>query len=358
MPWVSSSGFWRALGVGALTALVAACGSIGPRTMDRDQLDYGDSVSNNWKNQMLVNVVKIRYVDMPVFIDVGSIVAGYSLETQVNGRIGFSDSITGGDSQTLGAGGRYTDRPTITYIPKTGNQYLRSLLTPVEPKNLLSLIQVGYNAELLFTWSVEAINGIHNYSVTLDNTLQAEPEFLEVTGLIRKLQIHGVIAWEIVTDPGSEQDVLLVLNPLGPDNDLLHERERLAELLGLNPELDRFRVVYAPARLGSNVLAIQTRSVLQMLGAMSGFVEVPPDLAGQAAPGYRVAGGSKRPFHVHSGPDRPDASFAAVRYGDYWYWIENDDLLSKRVFTLMLFLTTLTNQPNADSGPVLTIPTG
>ena len=105
-------------------------------------------------------------------------------------------------------------------------------------------------------------------------------------------------------------------------------------------------------------MGTQTRSVLQMLGAMSGFVEVPPDQADQAAPGYRMAGGSTQPFHVHSAPDRPDTSFAAVRYGDYWYWIENDDLLSKRVFTLMLFLTTLTNQPTSDSSPVLTIPTG
>lgn len=358
MPVAKFCGFRRTLAISALTLLVAACGSIGPRTMDRDQLDYGASIGDNWKNQMLVNVVKMRYLDMPVFVDVGSIVAGYSLETAVNGRIGFSDSFTGGDSQGLGAAGRFTDRPTITYMPKTGDDYLRSLLAPVEPKNLLALIQVGYNAELLFTWAVEAINGIHNYSVTLDNTLQAAPEFFEVTSLIRELQIHGIIAWEVVTDPGSGQDVLLVLNPLGPDSDLLDERERLAVLLGLNPELDRFRVVYAPARLGDDVLAIQTRSVLQMLGAMSGFVEVPPDQARQTAPGYRMAGGSERPFHVYSGPDRPDASFASVRYGDYWYWIENHDLLSKRVFTLMLFLTTLTNQPSADSGPVLTIPTG
>ncbi|MCP4044368.1 MAG: hypothetical protein GY732_00080, partial [Gammaproteobacteria bacterium] len=71
--------------VTGLVILLASCGSYGPRSMDRDQLDYGNSIGDNWKNQMLANIVKIRYVDMPVFVDVGSIVSGYSLSTTVNG---------------------------------------------------------------------------------------------------------------------------------------------------------------------------------------------------------------------------------------------------------------------------------
>ena len=53
----------------------------------------------------------------------------------------------------------------------------------------------------------------------------------------------------------------------------------------------------------------------------------------------------------------PDESFAEVKYEGYWYWIDNSDIESKRVFTLMLFITTLTNQANDARAPVLTIPT-
>ncbi len=102
-----------------LCAILAACSSYGPKSMDRDQLDYGNSIGENWKNQMLANIVKIRYVDMPVFVDVGTIVSGYSLSTSVDGRVGFNDSLIGGNSSGLGASGTYTDRPTITYMPKT-----------------------------------------------------------------------------------------------------------------------------------------------------------------------------------------------------------------------------------------------
>ena len=48
-------------------ALLASCSSYGPKSMDRDQLNYGMSIGDNWKNQMLANIVKLRYLDMPVF---------------------------------------------------------------------------------------------------------------------------------------------------------------------------------------------------------------------------------------------------------------------------------------------------
>ncbi len=92
----------------------------------------------------------------------------------------------------------------------------------------------------------------------------------------------------------------------------------------------------------------------QMLDALAGFIDVPAEKATYAAPGYDVSGTSRRPFQVLSGKDRPEQSFVQAKYQGYWYWIDNSDIASKRVFTLMLFITTLTNQANA---PVLTIPT-
>jgi hypothetical protein len=353
--------FNRSLTVLACTALLAAaagCGSLGPKTLDKDQLDYGASIGNNWKNQMLANIVKLRFVDMPVFVDVGSIVAGYSLETMVNGRLGFSDSFTGGDTQGLSATGRYTDRPTITYMPKTGDDYLRSLLAPVEPKNLLALVQAGYNAELLFTWAVEAVNGVHNYSGTASENLVADPEFYELTRLLREMQRLGAAAWEFEKDPESGHDILLVLRKDDISESTLAKRKRIAEIIGLDPGLDKYRVIYAPMHVSPQTLAMQTRSVLQTLAAMARFVDVPAEFTGEAAPGVTVGTGLERPFHVRSSKSKPDESFAAVKYRDYWYWIENSDMASKRVFTLMLFLTTLTSSGGDAAGPVLTIPTG
>jgi len=357
MSVLKKPGFRSLVAAVAVCAMLAGCSSYGPKSMNRDQLDYGNSIGENWKNQMLSNIVKMRFVDMPVFIDVGTIVSGYSLETTVNGRLGWGDSFTGGSTQGLGAQGKFTDRPTITYMPKTGNDYLRSILEPIEPKSLLALIQAGYSSELLFTWAVEAINGVHNWSATARSERTADPEFFEFVTLMQELQYRGAVGFELKSNPETGESIIFVLNKEGLAESTLEKSRRVSELINLEPGLDRYRVIYAPFRSGPDTLSIQTRSVIQMLGAMAGFIDVPAEIAHFAAPGHDVSTVTKRPFRVLSSKERPEESFTQVKYKDYWYWIENSDMASKRVFTLMLFITTLTNQAGGQKAPVLTIPT-
>src|SRR5262245_61512761 len=67
-----------------LSPLVAGCSSVGPSTMRRDRLHYSSAVADSWSEQLLLNVVKTRYGEAPAFLEVSSVVSGYSLETGVS----------------------------------------------------------------------------------------------------------------------------------------------------------------------------------------------------------------------------------------------------------------------------------
>ena len=117
---------------GAAAVWLASCQSVGPTTIPRDRFDYSTAIGDSWKRQTLLNIVRLRYADPPIFVDVGQVIAGYSLETVVSAGGGVSSP--GADTATLGAQGRFTDRPTITYTPLTGNRFIENIATPISPQ--------------------------------------------------------------------------------------------------------------------------------------------------------------------------------------------------------------------------------
>ena len=139
--------------VGALLGLlVAACGSIGPATVSHDRIDYATAIGKSWKEQTLLNLVKLRYGDMPVFLEVAQVIAGYQLQSAIGGSFtagNFSGSIIGpfAASGAANAAGTYTDRPTVVYSPLTGVDFLKRLMTPMPPSSVLFMLQSGYSAE-------------------------------------------------------------------------------------------------------------------------------------------------------------------------------------------------------------------
>src|SRR6185436_18951020 len=99
----------------------------------------------------------------PVFLDVASVINQYSVETQLDLRLTWVEPhITIGDTQSTGGSATYTDKPTITYTPITGERFARNLMKPIPPPAILSLIQAGYPIDVVLRTCVHSINGIRN----------------------------------------------------------------------------------------------------------------------------------------------------------------------------------------------------
>ena len=108
-----------------LVLSIAACSSIGPGTVPRDRVDYAEAIGDSWKQQTLLNIVKLRYADIPIFLEVGQVIESYQLQGALSGAFNagnFNASVVGPftASGTATAAGTYAERPTVVYQPLTG----------------------------------------------------------------------------------------------------------------------------------------------------------------------------------------------------------------------------------------------
>jgi hypothetical protein len=350
---------WRA----SLLALpwLTACSSIGPGTVPRDRFDYSSAVADSWKQQTLLNMVKLRYADNPVFLDVGQIVSGYTLQGSVSGRYGQNDPFGSPGNLTnygVGVQGTYIDRPTITYTPLTGQQYMKGLMTPVAPSSVLFLIQAGYAADFIMLMTVESINGLNNRSIAPARMNPGDPEFFQVVDLIHRVQRSGEIGMRVEVDKTKKETTLMTFHRSVRDAQLQSERAEIGRLLRLEPNLNEYSVSYGMSAGGGSAIDMTTRSLLQILLELSGTVDIPKaDLDdGSAYPVPLHTQAAKPLMHVHSGTARPKNPFVSIQYQGYWFWIDRTDLESKRAFSFLMAIFNFAETGKPDNLPLVTIP--
>jgi hypothetical protein len=349
----------------ALTLLGVAGCTIGPSTVTRDRFDYTAAVAESWKSQMLLNLVKLRYNDPPVFLDVGQIVSGYTVQStftaagnifNTNGPVpGVPNSSIG-----LGAQGQFTDRPTITYAPLMGERFARSLMTPVPPAAILSRIQAGYPIDVSLRLTVHTLNGIQNRFGGAARRRPADPEFYELLTRLRRIQDSGAVGMRVQRVGREEATVLTLRQKADPsiEADILMVRQ----LLGLDPQGREFRVVYGSVAANDKELAMLTRSILDILIDLASFISVPEAhvqeqrVAPTADPEVGPGGPIPPLVRIRSSVEKPSEAFVAVPYRNHWYSIDDRDLPSKGLFSFLMFLFTLVETGDKGAPPVVTIP--
>jgi len=352
----------------ALTALLlsvftlAGCTHLGPETVAVDRFEYSTAIADSWKQQTLLNIVKLRYMDLPVFMDVASVVSGYSMQTgvNINGTVSSEKAIQG-NFASVGGQAIYTDRPTITYVPTTGDKFLRGLITPIDPKNVFFLLQSGYAADFILGLAVESLNGVRNRSTAGGTVREADPEFIRALTLLRELQAAGAFAMRVEEDKAKGSTGVVFFRRDDVPADIAEKGAEMRRLLMLPGDQQNFVLTYSPMRGAANELAVNSRSMLQIMQAFASHVDVPePHLKDHSAwPSLErasAAEGGQQSVRIYSGKDKPTAAFTAVRYRDHWFWVDNSDLLTKRALTVVMFFFTLSDTGANEKLPLITIP--
>jgi hypothetical protein len=349
-----------------LVAGLSGCASIGPGTLARDRFDYITAISNSWKSQMLLNLVKLRYGDAPVFLDVASVINQYGIEAS----LGFSGSWAENAQvpwpytalYNLFGSGRYAERPTITYSPLSGEKFARSLMTPIPPAAILNFLQAGYPVDVVLRLTVHSVNGIQTRYGGGARMRDADPEFYPLVEKLRSIQLSGDLGMRV--QKIGDRTATMIIFSRKPSPAIETARSEVRRLLELDPKAEEFSVVYGSVATNNKEIAILTRSMLEILIDLSSYIEVPAASALERrtfpTPAPEVISGAPVAplIRILSSPQSPGDAFAAVPYQQDWYWIDDKDLPSKRLFSFIMFLFTLTETGDRQGAPIITVPVG
>ena len=304
----------------AAGAILSGCAHMGPQTIAVDRFDYSTSIADSWKQQTLLNIVKLRYMDLPVFVDVSSIVAGYSLQTGVslNSTLSSQRAVQG-NYMAAGAQATYTDRPTITYTPMTGEKFLRGLITPIDPKNIFFMLQTGYPADFILGLTVESLNGVRNRSSAGGTVRDADPEFTQALELMRAVQAAGAVGMRVEEEKSKGATGVMFFRRDDVPDEIAKKAAEVRRLLKLSATAQKFSLTYSPVRETDTELAVNSRSMLQIMGAFASYLDVPEAhlKSGIALPAFEKLDQPARQKNVriHSGKDKPSDAFAVGRPG-------------------------------------------
>lgn len=334
--------------------MLTGCVSVSPTHLTNDRMDYGQVVAQSWKSQTLLNVVRLRYADAPVFLDVASIINSHT----VGGSGNVQATLPSGSSpDVFGAGGTgsWSNTPTVTYQPLLGDRFTKSLLQAIPPVSVFQLLQGGWPASLVFPTVVGSVNGLRNAT----GGIAADPGFDELTEILSQIQRAGNIGIEV--QPRKDgSGVLVVIKKPGAGETLSADSRRLRELLGLSGDTTDFEIAYGLYPRSPNQVAVVTRSMMEIMLQLGFGIDLPPgDVErGRALPGKRQAhdAQAKPLVNIRSGTQAPTDTYAAVRYKNNWYWIADDDVASKRTFTFLMILFSLAETGQGVAAPVVTVP--
>lgn len=354
--------------------LLNGCTSLGSGNVPTDRFNYNAAIAKSRNEQMLLNIIRARYLDIPDFLAVSSVITTYSYE----GKLGVSGT-TGGLAATdniytgnINLG--YAAKPTISYAPLSGQEFNRRMVKEIPIEALFSLGHAGWPMDILMQISISRINHIQNMGFSqvpapggvpgaekLPYELQHLENFQSLLLLILRLEESGAMEVQRNLKDGAYQTYLHFHS--NPSPELQPMIRKFKQQLELDETKNNFRITGRITDIGKDEITMQSRSLLAIISYLSHGIEVPEEdsnrgLVVQLKPELQNAMFRRLPLRVYSQKEKPEDPYVAVRYRGYWFYIDHSDIRSKRTFSTVQVLFQLQAPSAASAAPVLTLPTG
>src|SRR5215470_14272365 len=379
--WIGRWGMWRVVAVVLGSVVAAGCTTLGPYALDQTRLHYNEVIKRTTEEQLLLNIVRLRYTDTPSSLAVSTIAAqferSHSLQLTPFFVAGNDASFTAVLPQILGQG---ADRPTLSLTPLDDQEFTRKLFTPLPLDGIIYLAKTTWPIATVFRLYLENLNWVPNAQTASGPTPRVAPEFSDFrrgvdaleslqargrivfgveertetlagplpaaavtardvveaakSGYIYRLDSKGA-SWTLVKK--TQQPVLLV----DPGAVGSEEMREVGRIFRLKPGLQKYDITQEslspfpstyPAE-GVASLDLETRSLLQALYYVSHGIEIPPehvsgglvtvthDEVGRVFDWQQLTAGLFRVRYVRS-EERPPQAHVAIPYLGYWFYID------------------------------------
>ncbi|MEJ2284694.1 MAG: hypothetical protein P8X85_13990, partial [Desulfobacterales bacterium] len=150
--------------IAAALFLLSGCAAQGARRVPADRFDYNAAIAQSTREQMLLNIVRSRYLEVPVFLTVSSVLTQYEYDRSVGlgAILEFGSGTT--DSGTGEANLRFSERPTITYLPVEGQEFSAHLLSDTPAEIIFAAAQAGWPVDVFLRIAIQRLGAVENMS--------------------------------------------------------------------------------------------------------------------------------------------------------------------------------------------------
>lgn len=366
-----------------ICAVSSGCASFGAKRLRADQVDYARALGDAKKREILSEVVGLRYADPPGFLSVTQIIAAYQFDAGSGATVNAGPGVQSYSPLIGTATASYSNHPTFTFTPTTGEALATAYIHPLPATLLLPLAESGVPIDLLLRLTVQSIAGLQNASLLGGPNSDGSSGFFQLIQALRRLQQAGELTVGYTaqaTDadgkkaphatPEANQSaantpavVSLILSATagGESAQTRADLQLVRRLLHLSEKTHTYPVVYGQSASNTDQIPMVTRSVLGILGDLGAQVNVPDQdiVSGATKPTIGLVGGENRPtVIVHSGPKAPKEAFVAIQYRGHAYWVDADDFDSKYALGIVQEIVALAQADQNTAPPVVTVPAG